>query len=534
MQTQFITMLEKQIVQLQENPDFNYGKGNGVFKHVSREDLVAIYKWIVENKTILDTLTPDKPIRIAANKPEAPLTDFPCPVNIHFTQGTQGLQMHIDPNSQLARAEDATMGTKDDSTKIDPETKKPIPQKQVGHGGYKTLRTTWSLNVDGTLEPSVAYVTAGTKAVSALQRAATVYNEFKDTHPFLFPLTLGATYAGHGKHQGLTKAIAFAPLADGDLLHINDRMGLWKPDLADLFWMLYSVTYSIHFFHPKHWVGDVKFENFVFCRAPDGSIRPFLIDLDSIQEAKDTQGPNSIGTPSRYAFDRPVFNPLIEVFNKVLKDVEALTKDRYDSFSLTEAEEKRYQSLKDIGKTAYIRKHCAEARTKYSKECQYVIDILLAQESPVPLQQQTNCIAEDTYALGISLFAFIHKFKDAFDTAGPLLGKLASTIYYAVMNKPRDKRLTTEKLLGFIETTIKQIFSGHAGDLSTRERAAFQKKFSKQLRHFNLSIKGLTLAPSSPSTLLAEQSFLATPRQPPETKNTPTVTPEMPKSRAPS
>ena len=92
--------------------------------------------------------------------------------------------------------------------------------------------------------------------------------------------------------------------------------------MRHILWIYDAATHSIARLHAAGCLHrDVKPENFLFEQGPEG-IDIYMNDWDSglmIKEAKDDD--DEIGSPLYFAFDRPLFNDLLEQHNKAVSEI---------------------------------------------------------------------------------------------------------------------------------------------------------------------------------------------------------------------
>ncbi|MBV8802345.1 MAG: hypothetical protein JO131_05180, partial [Gammaproteobacteria bacterium] len=91
---EFIEQLTIEIQRVKRRPN----EYLSLFDRVSPTDIGEIYAWIIKNRTILNNLSTDQPLRFQAFQ-----DNYPFPITIQMTLGPKGIILHFDPNSKLAR-----------------------------------------------------------------------------------------------------------------------------------------------------------------------------------------------------------------------------------------------------------------------------------------------------------------------------------------------------------------------------------------------------------------------------------------------
>jgi hypothetical protein len=488
-----------------------------LLKRVSDVDIRGILRWIIQHPICLKELSPHHPLRIEAAKP-GQSSDYPFPVTIHFVMDSKNnVQLIYDPNSKLART------GKSLRVKKDPEAKAgEKPAKQRGKGTQKTVRDTWTFDVEThSIKPSVGIVVTGMKALKSFRQGKSLYQA---DNPFILPMHYGAEYVGHGERDtGQPKAIAFAPRAQGDLFNVINGMSEIKPDLADILWISYACIKSIALFHAGARLHrDVKAENFLFLRNLYG-IAVYLIDWDfglKIEKAKSTKF--EAGTPLYVAFDRPYFSKLLKLHNQVLREITWFqTKEAAKSYQSGNMSAEGCQSYEYYMKLRQSTKKDKSVDLSYQymrwrtqpivqalKQCKgspfkYAIQIILNTREPIALNT-FNHPKDDVWALCLMLDYLTCQFRayKGYNSSKPaphILEKVEDLIADN-LEAQRKQRLSAQELCLALEKLVKQMMDAPMIGLNETQRQACIKKFLAQLDYHHVKM-GVLPQPPSPTSL---------------------------------
>lgn len=488
---------------------------------VSEADIKGILQWIIQNPLCLKGLSPTNPIRIGAAK-SSHTSGYPFPITIHFTMDTAGhVQLTYDPNSKLARHAGSIIVKKDAEVK---DGEKPL--KQRGQGVQKTVRDTWSFRpAVGKLEPTVGNVVKGKRSLKMLRRAQHLYQA---DNPFLMPMAYGAEYMGHGKKdKGQRKAIAFAPRAEGELFDLIKHMDTVKPDLADILWIHYTTIKSVAFFHAGGRLHrDIKPENFLFLHNPYG-ITVYLNDWDcgiKIEESKLIY--SEVGSPLYMAFDRPLFNELLNAHNDALKEIawfkteEAQRlylgkemkpeeshwyKEYMASYQIAQKDENTTLFQDYMGKRTH---EIVQKLLKINQDFSYAIDIVLNSKEPIPLNTPHHA-KDDVWALCLTLSYLIENFIDYQHYHSlkpmPLILKEINQLLSANLIAVRPKRMDAAMLYLSFGTLLIQLLEGPMIGINEKEQRKCIEKFYAQLMYHHTEIHPLSASLSGTRSIVLPQ-----------------------------
>lgn len=486
---------------------------------VSSTDILGILKWLIDHPDDLKNLSPDNPLRIEAAKPGRTL-DYRFPITIHLIMDSAGdVELVYDPNSKLPRVFGSPLVKKDPEVK---DGEKPL--KLRGCGNQKKVRDTWSFHAaTAQLEPSVASVVTGKKALAAFEKGKALYQA---ENPFLLPVSYGARYIGHSQNdQKQLKAVSFAPRAQGELLDLINQLEEIKPDLADILWICYAAARGLALFHLGGRLHrDVKAENFLFLRNQVG-ITVYLNDWDYGLETKKAHLTSTeAGSPLYTAFDRSCFNELLQQHNQAVREIawfKTPTAER--SYKTGRMKEKyrslyRYYTFCQYPKTskrqdpfkAYMKwrtQAAAQTVREASPDFEYVINIILNKRESIPLNTP-NHEKDDAWGLYLTLWYLLGAFKacQGYQSDSKPVPSILDNIDGLIthnLHAVRGERLSIIEFCVELENRVRQMMKTPMAGLDETERKACVRKFSAQLQQYKVKIAGIPEVPSPLSSPLS-------------------------------
>lgn len=474
----FSKSLEAELVRLSTGFPADYQE---LQDHVGLADIQAIYAWLIANPQEIAALSPTNPLRFEGTRPGKAANgnrSYPLPITIHLTVNKAGhVHLVFDPNSKKPRA------TLDDEV---PKTSPLFMQKIRGSGAFKRVRDTWTFNAEtGRLEPSVASVVRGTTLIEKLHRAQRLQDL---SISGLIQSRLGAQYESHGHLEGdpEPKGISFSPRGTGTLGSLITTMGQYKPDLADILGIHYSVIKSMVDFHKAGYIHrDLKPSNLLlFCA--DSKAKGMEIKIIDVDDSVGIDVPEEkFGGSLQYmAFDHPYLRDIIAVHTNTLEQIERFKKgdtypretddyDFYKSCPLDKDPALRYMNRQiDI--------FMCTSPLLAGGVLLPMITIIKQQKNPIAIGQW-NSPKNDVAALAKTLKFLIDAFIDFLPSTEhtPVLIELYK-IMEECLHAPRASRLSMEELLAKVEEIIGTLFLGPVKGISEADQLACVRKLTAQ------------------------------------------------------
>lgn len=571
--TQFIDRLSTEISRIKQNPtDYK-----SLFDRVSPTDIHAIYTWIITNRTILDNISFDNPIRLGASQ-----DNYPFPITIQMTLGPKGIILHFDPNSKLARNKKSPS-----VLKKEPEVKSPNrPTKILGQGLQKTVRKAWWLEAEecylfkdkpmtGLPLPYNAYIrsskylyyhhaasgktnrlklspatlkafdqalkieempssekrkltpseltsisqltkhvfptsqikeTASSivkdkKDLKYFNRGKRIYEKIKH-NPFILPLHYGAIYQGHGKDRGKIKSAFYAPRATAELFDLLNDMDQFKPDLADILWITFSLAYALKITHESGvLLRDIKPENILILRNVNG-ICAYINDLDLGTQLEKASTKPEGGSPMYVAFDRwVIYGNVLEAHNTAISDLETFNMPQFSLEKCTNTlQMARFNQYKSILKSKsekvkrdYIKWCCSHFTEQLQnrfigQNLDIALNNLLTTYEPIPCNNTPNHPKDDVWSLAVVLHYLLEYFN-YYDRQllTPIVLADLRTLVSDTLRQQRAVRPDANELFIKVKKLIEENINRYAKG-SKREQL-IAEKFYKQLSFFEISLK---------------------------------------------
>lgn len=461
---------------------------------VDFSDIIAIYEWLIKNKSLLGNINSGKPVRFEAydsKRPGSPSpkelkpTDYPFPITVYINSDKGVVYVNFDPNSKLAR-------TPGDPTikKDSPPKPRKKPKKFIASGSSKVVRTAWAFNTaTRQIEPSVALVCKGQENIDLLKKELEVD---QPDNPFLWRIRGFMEYSGHNPDEKgpQPKAIAFAARAQSELYNFIDDMQYDEPkytvDLGDILWMTYAAISGLAQLNAKGRLHrDVKPENFLFIYNEHG-VCLYLTDFGLSMDVSERQ--EAKGTPKYIAFDHSVYGSAIECHATILREIRTLEEcylqgaqpsqalaAYFVSYIKLRKERSAQQAGLDYLKT--MKHRFSELSAEFGncrnpEDHKKAMEIILKQNRPIKISPDNHPTGE-TWAVCRTLEDLINYFR----AYGPFPSKeqppillTLSNLFTRNLEAGYESRMTTPELQATVENLLGQMLAQSSMDNLTEEQ----------------------------------------------------------------
>ncbi|MBV8801456.1 MAG: hypothetical protein JO131_00550, partial [Gammaproteobacteria bacterium] len=342
-------------------------------------------------------------------------------------------------------------------------------------------------------------VVKGKKNLEYFNNGKRIYEKVKH-NPFILPMHYGAIYKGHGKDKGNPKSIFYSPRANTELFYLITEMDKFNPDLADILWITFSMLYGLKDVHQSEVIlRDIKPENILLIENMNG-ISAYINDLDLGIKLEEAQKKPEIGSTFYVAFDRPIFNSVLQAHNNALSDLKNFDTPHFSIEKCTDEEQIiRYKKCKSIldsksenAYSDYIEWYCEKAIAALKKSLKdpsidFALSIIFNTLEPISCDNTPNHPKDDVWAMALVLRYLLQTFYDYDNQSSPTILHDLHTLVSNTLLYQRAVRPNANELFiagkNLIENTLKQYENGEA------KQQVFAKKFYSQLKAFKITLK---------------------------------------------